>query len=308
MNTDVEELLTDQMHKQAAAAAWRPELLHDALRRTKTRRTRRRALIPALAVSTAAAVAVSVALTAPSRSAPKAAVPRAQTAAYVVSRARSAVAAAGADVLEVRSHAGDGWSFTAWFDKTAVRLDVQPASGGPTFYFAEPNRTVIVDYQNSSWWTWNLSKVLNRMPARLKAHLRQPIRLLPAVIALVMNTWGGPGPGLPTAAEIRSELAGGSFRMVAEQTVNGQRLLELRGSDWRIPDLPPASGNHSLEMWISATSYLPVRSIAGEGVGAHSPPLVSEFSWLQATPANLAVLTPRIPSGFRHQAPQCPCG
>jgi hypothetical protein len=55
-----------------------------------------------------------------------------------------------------------------------------------------------------------------------------------------------------------------------------------------------------LTIWVNAATYLPVRSVAA-GLGAQ--PLVSEFTWLAPTAANLAILTPRIPAGFTYRAP-----
>jgi hypothetical protein len=74
------------------------------------------------------------------------------------------------------------------------------------------------------------------------------------------------------------------------------RLLELQGA---------ARSDSDLALWVSATSYLPVRSQVrlSSATAARSVLLTSELSWLTARPANLQVFTPVIPAGFRHQAP-----
>jgi hypothetical protein len=319
MKTDVEELLTEQMREQAEAVAWRPELLDGALRRHKSRQARRRVVFPALVVGLAGAIAASVALAPADRSAP-AVRPKAQTVAYVVRRTRSAVAAAGGDVLRVRSLVSDGWSMTAWFyggDLGQVRIDSVSPSGVTQDFFYDPVRTVIVDYRTRTWWTESnvpTKAELQHLRSYLRSH-PQPrtaepgeVRLVPGEVIAAEAAFGGPGALLPTPATIRNELTDGSLRLEKTVTEDGRRLLLLRGNDEKLLPVPlkPLSGDHTVELWVSAASYLPVRSVVGQG--PHAPPLESEFSWLPATTANVAVFTPIMPAGFRHQAPQCPCG
>jgi hypothetical protein len=305
MNTDVEELLVEQMHKQAAGAAWRPELLHGALRRHRTGRSRRRILYPALAVGAAAAVAVSVAVAAPGRSAPAKIHPKLQTIAYVLTRTRKAVSADARDVLEIRSSAGNGWSYTTWIDQATgrYRLDLRGPSTASEpnedFYGGKYRPLMTVDYQNRSWWSI-------RPPQQGGSGARLRVSVMPALIVAISTSWGGWGAGLPTPAHLSKDLADGAFRLLGSETVAGQRLLHLRGIVRFGLKLGTFGLDHTVDLWVSPGSYLPVRSSAYEGPSA--PPLTSEFSWLQPTAANLAVLAPRIPAGFKHQAPRCPCG
>lgn len=50
-------------------------------------------------------------------------------------------------------------------------------------------------------------------------------------------------------------------------------------------------------MWINASTFLPVRSVTGEG--PYAPRIDSTFTWLPATEENRAVFTPELPAGFR---------
>jgi len=309
MNANLEELLTEELQRQADGAQWRPELLRTALRRHRRRQLRRRVALPVLAVGVAAVVAVSVVAVASGRSAPAAARPRIETAAYVLSRATSAVTAATSDVLEVRSRVSAGWSVTSWVaPKTGVvRLDTRLAPSGHSTFYSEPSKTVIVDYQTRSWWSVGLDRLARSMPPglRRRAELRHDLRLIPGLLAFQMNAWdnGDPTLTIPTPAAIRSELADGRFRLIGSQTSGGQRLLELRGMG--SGNAGVAQHDRMLAIWVNAATYLPVRSVAIVG---SEPPLVSEFTWLAPTAANLAILTPRIPAGFTYREPRCPCG
>ncbi len=301
MNAEVEELLTEQMRKEAAAAAWRPELLAGALRRRKARRARGRLLLPALAVGVAAAVAASVALAAPNRStAPTRVAQKLQTVGYVVSRAKSAISAAGADVVEVQTSASNGWSYTLWFEIRPVlqlRSEVANASGRTQEVFASSTRIITLDFQTRTWWTVQLPPALRGK----KLALMVPGSAFMSLLAI--SAAGLAQVALPTPQNLRSELTHGAFRLVGTQTLGSTRLLHLQGD---------APSNRGVSMWVNAASYLPVRSSVrirvqtGKRLGWMQ--LSSRLTWMPATAASLALLKPSIPAGFKHQAPQCPCG
>lgn len=307
MNSNVEELLAQELHRQADNTQWQPKLLRGALRRHRRRQRRRLVALPVLAAGVAAAVAVSVAAAVPGRSASPARGQTAETAAYIVGRAKSAVAAASSDVLEVRSQPQVGWSVTSWIAPNGVvRLDTHLVPGGYTTFYAEPAKTVIVDYQTKSWWSVKADWLVRGMSSsrRQLAQYRHDLRLMPGLLAFQPNAWDNDDPKvtLPTPAVIRSELADGKFRLIGTQTSDGQRLIELRGAD---SNAGVAAHYRTLTIWVNAATYLPVRSVAA---GLGTPRLVSEFTWLPPTAANLALLKPTIPAGFRYQAPRCPCG
>ena len=282
MSIDVEELLAAELHSRANAVTWQPALLDGALRRHRKRELRQRAALAAGAACVASAVLVASATAALSGQRVLPGQSGVKTVAYVLSRVRSAVGTARADVLEVRSQLGNGWSYTAWFDPATgkSRVDEQPPAGGPVFFYFRWSRTIIVDYQARTYVTGHLSAPMRQL-------------LLPVTVS-----WGGLA-ALPTPAVIRRALASGSFRLVGVDTVHGQRLLHYRGTD-KLPSLGPADGGyHTLDIWINAATYLPVKSVTG--VGPYTPRMRSTFTWLPATRQNLAVFTPQIPTGFRDE-------
>jgi hypothetical protein len=297
MNADVEELLTEQMRRQAEAAAWRPDLLRRALRRHSSRRARHRALLPALAVGVAGAVALSVVV--PGRTAPARVAPKVQTVGYVVSRAQSAMAAVEADVLKIQTDMTNGWSYTLWFEvrpTLQLRIDVVSPSGRLQDTFADGSRILTVNFKARIWWTV-------RSPAGTGGS--RVTLMLPgeAMVPLLSVGTGFGGLDLPTPQNLRHELADGAFRLVGTDITDGARLLQLQGT---------SGSDRSVNIWVSAASYLPVRSSqlmrtqTGSRLGRML--LTSRLSWLPATHPNLAALMPRIPAGFRHRPPQCPCG
>ena len=288
----MEELLAAALRRRANEVGWQPKLLDGALQRRQKRLIRRRAGLAAGTVFLAVTVlAVSVSAVA-SGGGGRRVMPKVQTDAYVVSRTRSAVGAARGDVLKVASQVADGWSYTTWVDSATgnSRIDVYaPGGGGTVFYYVSRSRAVIVNYQTRTYST-----------ASVILHGRRQIPLLTRVVLFPVSlTWGGLGARIPSASAIRRELANGSFRLVGTQTVQGQRLLHLRGSGV-LPQLKPLNhpgwGYQTIDTWINARTYLPVSSVTGEG--PYAPRMHSIFTWLPATPQNRAVLSPEIPPGF----------
>ena len=87
-------------------------------------------------------------------------------------------------------------------------------------------------------------------------------------------------------SDIRQELSCGAFSEGGHQRVDGIDAVKLTGSD-------------GVVLWIDPSTYLPVRQ-AGPGAA------VTDFRWLQATPASLAKLKVIIPAGFRQVPPPRP--
>lgn len=218
--------------------------------------------------------------------------PTVQTVAYVVSRTRSAVDAASAEILEVHSRLSNGWSYSAWLEPATgdSRVDMLPpaGAGGPLFYYSDRFRAVLVNYQTKTYSTESLP---------VRGHAVAP-GLMQLSVFPVSVSWGDLGPGLPTPAVIRRELAGGSFRLVGTETVNGQKLLHLRGNTTLPPLGPRRWGDDTLDIWINNATYLPVSSVTG--LGPHAPRMYSTFKWLPPTRQNRGVFAPEIPPGFRN--------
>lgn len=87
---------------------------------------------------------------------------------------------------------------------------------------------------------------------------------------------------------IRATLACGGFAVAGHARIGGQPVIKLTSTPrWAIP--MPAS------LYVSPETYLPVRIITW---GA-----TVNYTWRPATPRNVRLLTPKVPSGFRRVAP-----
>jgi hypothetical protein len=112
-------------------------------------------------------------------------------------------------------------------------------------------------------------------------------------------------------AELRQEISSGFFTVVAHTELAGQPVLELR----HVFPSPAGSSPWTRDLWVSATSYLPVRSVSSstEGTAAHgyrSDVTTNTFQFLPVTAATLAHLKPVVPAGFTQTAtpPRYPHG
>jgi len=112
-------------------------------------------------------------------------------------------------------------------------------------------------------------------------------------------------------AQLRQEISTGFFTIVAHTELAGQPVLELR----HVFPSPAGSSPWTRDLWVSATSDLPVRSVSSstEGTAAHgyqSDVTTSTFQFLPVTAATLAHLKPVVPAGFTRTAapPRYPHG
>jgi hypothetical protein len=112
------------------------------------------------------------------------------------------------------------------------------------------------------------------------------------------------GPGDPaTVAQIRNGLRCGGVRIVDRQRVDGTELLKIVPVVQQHQENPP--GNVDEVLWVSASSYIPLR------MSWRGPQQSFDVSvtFLRPTRANLALLKPTIPRGFRRipfRAPSVP--
>ncbi|HEX4520923.1 MAG TPA: hypothetical protein VH063_15185 [Gaiellaceae bacterium] len=111
---------------------------------------------------------------------------------------------------------------------------------------------------------------------------------------------GAPTPaGSEGLADIfRNQDAKGAFTLVGTGMIGGESVLHLR-RPWTIPFPGGASAlaPTSIDVWVDATTYLPVRQ------EIHAGPAVinrTVYSWLPRTAANLEKLNLVIPPGFTH--------
>ena len=111
------------------------------------------------------------------------------------------------------------------------------------------------------------------------------------------------GSPVESPAELRQEISSGFFKIVAHTELGGQPVLELRHT---FPS-PPDSSPWTRDLWVSARTYLPVRSVSSstEGTpaqGYQSDVTTNTFQFLPATAATLVHLKPVVPAGFTQTA------
>jgi hypothetical protein len=97
-------------------------------------------------------------------------------------------------------------------------------------------------------------------------------------------------PPNPGGADLARQIARGQWRILGHTRLNGQqaiKLAETRTGHYIFP--------RSFLLWVSATSYLPLRmvSVSNKGRG------ISNWNYLPPTKANLAQLRVPIPPGYR---------
>jgi hypothetical protein len=91
----------------------------------------------------------------------------------------------------------------------------------------------------------------------------------------------------PSAAGLRACLKDGRWHVTGHGALGGARVVEL------------ASVDGYLRLWVSATTFLPVRlTSAGQGLDT----ITFAFKFLAPTAANQAALTPPIPAGFHKRS------
>jgi hypothetical protein len=111
------------------------------------------------------------------------------------------------------------------------------------------------------------------------------------------------GSPVESPAELRTEIASGQLKVVAHTELAGQPVLELQH---KFPS-PPGSGPWTRDLWVSTSTYLPVRAVSSSTEGTPAKGYQSDvttitFQFLPATAASLAQLRPVIPAGFTRTA------
>jgi hypothetical protein len=110
-----------------------------------------------------------------------------------------------------------------------------------------------------------------------------------------------------TAAQVASDmeavLSCVTFSITWNQRVDGTKAVKIvsRTSLGGLFAGTPVAGSldHSTEtstLWISQATFLPIETQSSTGTG--QPPSTTQFTWLPATKANLALLLVTIPPGF----------
>jgi hypothetical protein len=95
-------------------------------------------------------------------------------------------------------------------------------------------------------------------------------------------------------SNIKTLVADRLLQVVGYPTIDGQSTIELTTH---------TLGVTTLHLWVNASTYLPVQSVTASPVGTpnlgKTSTTVDQYSYLSATPANLAHLQATIPPGFK---------
>lgn len=250
------------------------------------RRARLATAMAAPALVGAAVVAVVVAGT-PSADVPAPVDGPATTAAapVVLNKVRLAVAAADELILHMRSDHGNGVLWESWHDTVdqTSRMTSLTMAGRPIYDhelregLGDMMTVRVVSYNDRAWWTYTTS------PGR--GDTKNVEGLLPD--------------------DIRSQLADGTLEEIGPATLDGREVLHLKWTPRSKPGFVTRPG----DMWVDASTYLPVRSVNRWGVNGEKSTR-SEYEWFPRSAENLAKLTAPVPPGFvqRAGAPEEPVG
>lgn len=296
MSTDFEQRLRGEMEHIAVRP--RPGLVKDAYRRYRgKRRTIRAVAAAAAAVAIAAGTLAGVA----AATASPTAIP-AQTTAYVLSHASSALATTNRIMYTTTTTTTFGppantqFVTDVWDYGSRVRQVDESASGKPMWDswvqtgHGKPT-LIMVNYQDRTWERFAIAP--SGPPPKLSvcgkfgALLSAP-NATPADWKLVI------GAGLRC----------GLFHVAGHQRVDGIDAIKVTGSAnsgialWA----SPADG---ITLWLDPHTYLPVQLAGSEASSGPKPAaVVIRFYWLPPTQANLAQLTGTIPPGFHLTHPR----
>jgi hypothetical protein len=95
-------------------------------------------------------------------------------------------------------------------------------------------------------------------------------------------------------SNIKTLVADGLVHVVGYPNLNGEQTVELNSN---------TPGVTTLDLWVSARTYLPLQSVTTGPTGDPNPGKtwteVDQYSFLSPTQANLANLQVTVPPGFR---------
>jgi hypothetical protein len=95
-------------------------------------------------------------------------------------------------------------------------------------------------------------------------------------------------------SNIKTLVAQGLLQVAGYPTLSGEPTVELKSN---------TQGASTLDLWVSANTYLPLQSVTTGPTGDPNPgqteSTVDQYSFLDPTPANRANLQVTVPSGFR---------
>jgi hypothetical protein len=135
----------------------------------------------------------------------------------------------------------------------------------------------VMDVPDRAWWTLSTAA---------------PTGSCPSGINCVVVT----APSSLTPAQIQAEVQAGTLHVIGgQQLVDGHQTIELSGF---AAQAAPAFG--AFDLWIDASTYLPVRSSTTRS--DRTGTATSDFEWLAPSAANLAQLQVTVPPAFTYSA------
>ncbi|MEO3770690.1 hypothetical protein [Micromonospora sp. B9E7] len=270
-------LLGDRLHEETHQMT-APSGLTETLHRRNKRRNRALGIAGAVPVIAAIALGASLVL-APQGTAPE--TPDMLTVGFVAERTGAALADVSGYVQhENSSHEGrDGKAASKtelWSDPTTKRerQDNQIFFGDTRSYTVvlDGSNAVELNHDKKKWWTYEV--------ARLEALDSNTVQSLPPAL---------------NPADLRSAVDSGKLTLVGKESIDGKPAVHLQwlgGPDSAMDKAKAAE--ESMQIWVDAESYLPVRLIHKTFNGTTT----SNYEWLPRTAGNLGKLEASPPAGY----------
>jgi hypothetical protein len=304
MSTDVEDLLREGMERFTADLRAPAGLTYQIARRRRRRRLALRSLTGAATALSAGAVALAVVVV---PSSPHA---RIDLTADVVRHVNSALTAA--DPGDIAQMTVTTSSAAAYGGKTATTAEewshgdqwrsITYSSPGHPLYdegYTASSASSVYTLVNYSTQTWTRRPGLGRPAAATpESALPTPRGCGPAVAMVpLLYRFGLPGIGLPAsllpstvARSLRTAVSCGTLTVAGRQLIDGIEAIKLMSR----------AGSFIAEtIWVSPSTYLPVRVVVRSTPGSPVIQQTADITWLPPTAQNLAKLTVPIPAGFR---------
>jgi hypothetical protein len=271
----------DRLHAEVADIEPPPELLTTLRRRQARRAWAIRGVAGSSLAATAGVLALVLAGAGPPSPATTAGgTPKAETVAFVAQQATAALARTDQFVEKTETGSPAGDHYVTWID-AATRRDRSNAfhQGRPATDIAmstAPSGTTtvtVVDHASRAWWSYRT----DYRPGKITG---TPI-LSPKM------------PELSTPDGIRDAITNGGLQLLGHDQVDGRDTLHVRLS----PQVKKQV-DVRLDLWVDATSYLPVKSELVTPIGT----MTMAYSWLPRTADNLAQLELVPPANYTHRA------
>ncbi len=293
MNTDVEDLLRQGMMRYTADMR-APAGMVRIVQRRRRQRLAQRSVTAVAALAACAVAVVVVALPGAHHNTPRPA--PTIDAANVTKRVASALSTTGPAEIAQMTVTTNGLIGTTtaqeWSYGSQWRSIVSSSAGQPLYEQGGTSSVYTVVIFSARTWSRQSGLGGSGTPVPGPDGCGQLAGALSSLFRLGAPQIGVPA-GSPPASVVkllRTAISCGSLTVVGHQRVDGIEATEL------------TSGPDSLiseTIWVSPTTYLPVRVALRLSSGSPVSQQTADITWLQPTAQNLAKLTVPIPAGFR---------